>query len=519
MKPSTELFDLIKSLTKSEKRFFKLSSSLQDGEKNYLKIFDAIDRQRKYNETALKTQFKSETFIRHFASEKNHLYRLILKSLRNYQADLSPAALLRQEIKNIEILFKKGLYKECHKFLQRAKKMAEAHESFYDWSDLISIEKQLLEEDYESGEFNKDLNALIQEEADVIEKLRNLAEYHIIYSRINYVFRKEGFAHNREERQAVSEIENHHLIKGKNTALSKRASTICYYIKGLCAHTNREYDEAVNHFRRVQEIFDQHPHIRSELAKRYLKTLTSLLYCYIDSGRYADALGLIPQFTLLTREEGFNTPAIELKIFSSTHIARLMLLNKSGDFESAVALSETLFAELERYGDRINKEQRLLFTYTIAYAFFGAGKHKESLQWINTVLNDSEQTLRHDIYNFAHLLNLLIHYELGNHELLEYSIKSTARFLNKKEKDYQAESIVLSYLKKLIKPQNALDRKEIYEKMQIELEALFGNPVESVVLEYVDVLAWLDAHLSGESFAECVKRRQAQTARPKAGVV
>jgi len=44
MKPSTELFDLIKSLSKSEKRFFKLSSSLQTGDKNYLKIFDAIDK-------------------------------------------------------------------------------------------------------------------------------------------------------------------------------------------------------------------------------------------------------------------------------------------------------------------------------------------------------------------------------------------------------------------------------------------------------------------------------------------
>ena len=63
MKPSTELFDLIKSLTKSEKRFFKLASSLQTGDKNYLKIFDAIDRQSNYDENTIKGQFKNETFI------------------------------------------------------------------------------------------------------------------------------------------------------------------------------------------------------------------------------------------------------------------------------------------------------------------------------------------------------------------------------------------------------------------------------------------------------------------------
>ena len=57
MKPSAELFDLVKSLSKSEKRFFKLSSSLQTGEKNYLQIFDAIEKQPNYDEAALKKQF------------------------------------------------------------------------------------------------------------------------------------------------------------------------------------------------------------------------------------------------------------------------------------------------------------------------------------------------------------------------------------------------------------------------------------------------------------------------------
>ena len=59
MKPSNELFDLIQSLTKSEKRFFKLHSSLQSGDKNYLRLFDAIDRMKEYDETSLKKVFNS----------------------------------------------------------------------------------------------------------------------------------------------------------------------------------------------------------------------------------------------------------------------------------------------------------------------------------------------------------------------------------------------------------------------------------------------------------------------------
>ena len=138
MKPSVELFKLIKSLTKSEKRFFKLSSSLQSGEKNYLKIFDYIEKQTEYDEYELKKAFEGETFIKHLPSEKNHLYKLILKSLRSYYSEPSVNSTLKQEIKNIEILYNKALYKECEKFVSRAKQTAKKFEKFYYWFELIN---------------------------------------------------------------------------------------------------------------------------------------------------------------------------------------------------------------------------------------------------------------------------------------------------------------------------------------------------------------------------------------------
>jgi hypothetical protein len=176
MKPSTELFKLITSLTKSEKRFFKLTSSLQSGEKNYLKIFDYIEIQESYDEYALKEEFNGQNFIKHLPSEKNHLYRLILKSLRAYYGDYTVSSALKQEIKNVEIVYNKALYKECEKFVTRAKQSAKKHEKFYYWYELIGWEKKLIELAYESGVFSLDLDRLVAEEEYVISKLRNLAE-------------------------------------------------------------------------------------------------------------------------------------------------------------------------------------------------------------------------------------------------------------------------------------------------------------------------------------------------------
>ena len=189
MKPSNELFYLIKSLTKSEKRYFKLASTLQQGQKNYLQLFDAIEEQEEYDEQVIKDRFKGTVFIKHLPSEKNHLYYLILKSLRNFHADSTASSQLQEQIKNIEILFNKALYKECSKLVKKAKKMATDHEEFYFLLELISWEKVLLEEGYARGKFNKKIDDLVAEEQLVLENLRNLAEYQILYSKINYVFR------------------------------------------------------------------------------------------------------------------------------------------------------------------------------------------------------------------------------------------------------------------------------------------------------------------------------------------
>ncbi len=510
MKPSSELHDLIKTLTKSEKRFFKLSSALQSGEKNYIKIFDAIDEQEEYDEESLKEIFKNEAFIQHFPSEKNHLYKLILKSLRSYHADNSVSSILQQDIKNIEILFKKALYKECNKFLIRAKKTAREHEKFYYLFELINIEKQLLEEAYESGEFDQDLDELIKEENEILEKLRNLAEYHILYSRINYVFRREGFAHNEDEKNIVREIEDYHLIKGKNTALSSSAATICYYIKGLCASTNRQYADAYTFFNKVKEILDKNTNLRSDLAKRYVRTLSHLLYCYIDSKKYDEARDVIEQMHQLEGKDGFNNIDVEMSIFTSTHLAELMLWERLGDHKTAMNKINTVISGFSRMGETINKENKLLFSYHIANIYFGAGEFKDALQWINNVLNDNEQSLRQDIYGFARLVNLIIHYELGNYDLLEYTIKSTLRFLNKKEKDYKIESVLVKHLRKMVKINMEMERREAYQKMKSEFEELFENPNERVLLDYFDVLSWLDSKIQNISFSEAVKKRVAK---------
>lgn len=498
MKPSNELFDLIKSLSKSEKRFFKLQSALQSGDKNYVRLFDCVDKMEEYDEDLIKKTFKGEKFIKHLPSEKNHLYKLILKALRGYYGDTSVSSVLKQEIKNIEILYNKALFDECNKFLMRAKKLAIKYEKFYYLFELINWEKMLLEEAFEDGQFTKDLDTLIREEQDVIEKLRNLAAYHVLYSKINYVFRSGGYARTEENKAIVDEIINHPLIKGKNTALSRRAATICYYTQGFCNMANADYETAIVKFARVKEILDEHPHFKEDLGKRYVRALTEMTTCMIDLGRYDEAAEMVKLISEQQGKEGFDSPDVEMAILKSVTIANLQIFRLKGEFQRGVEYVEEMAKNIQGLDGKIQKEQELNLFYQFAYMYFSAGHYNKALYWLNKVLNDNENTLRQDVYSYARLFNLAIHYELGNYDLLEYTIKSTLRYLQKRDRDFPMEKMIIEWFKKLIKQQPAAERRKNMQAFHDEIKQLSAGEDTDVLLKYFDFVKWTASKLQQE---------------------
>ncbi len=507
MKPSTDLFDLIKSLTKSEKRFFKLSSSLQSGEKNYLKIFDAVDKQKVYAEADIKKQFKNEKFIKHFPSEKNHLYKLILKSLRAYHADNTISSILKQEIKNIEILYKKALFAECNRFLIRAKKMAIEYEKFYYLFELLNWEKILLEEAYEAGEFGKDLDALIKEEQEVVGRLRNLAAYHILYSKINYVFRSGGYVRSEDDRALVEEISHHPLIVGRNTAQSDRAATICYYIQGFCARANVDKKTAYVKFMRVRAILDKNQPLRKDLPKRYIRTLANMLNLEIEMGKIDKAMDTIRDMRAMGKQTAFESEGIRLMIYKATYRSEMRIYERTGQYDKAIEVVDTVVEWLENNVGRINKEQELLFHITISTIYFGAGRYKESLHWLNRVLNDNETNLRQDIYGYARLFNLVVHFELGNYELLNYIIKSTNRYLSKRRRDHELEMVIINFMKQLAKKPESDEESAIFREFSGKLNSQLETDSDRILLDFFDFNTWIQSHIDNVPFQMARKRQ------------
>src|SRR5690606_11358971 len=114
---SEQLFTIVKSLTKAEKRDFRLYvQRLQSNEDTlYVRLFDILDKMEEYDEDQVLARMEDLSKER-FVNVKRHLYTQILKSLRLIFENIESIK-VREQIDFAHILYSKGLYLQSFKLL------------------------------------------------------------------------------------------------------------------------------------------------------------------------------------------------------------------------------------------------------------------------------------------------------------------------------------------------------------------------------------------------------------------
>ena len=133
MKKADKLHELIRSMSMSEKRYFKLFAGRHTiGEENsYIRLFEALEEMPLYDRGQLVRRLESHgDDTRHLASDKNYLYNLILKGLAAYYSGSNTGKRTRESLNQAEILFERGMFIAGLEILDKVKKQAEHYELF-----------------------------------------------------------------------------------------------------------------------------------------------------------------------------------------------------------------------------------------------------------------------------------------------------------------------------------------------------------------------------------------------------
>src|SRR3954464_9365325 len=138
------LFQLIHSLEKAEKRHFKLYIKRSSSNENLkiVQLFDAMDKMNDYDEKVLLKRLP-EIQKTQLSNLKAHLYKQVLASLRLLKSAESIDLQLNEQFDYAHILYKKGLFLQSLKILERAKEMAKANQKFNFLPQVLALEKRI----------------------------------------------------------------------------------------------------------------------------------------------------------------------------------------------------------------------------------------------------------------------------------------------------------------------------------------------------------------------------------------
>ena len=171
------LFQLIKSLSKSEKRQFKLYVGRLgvNTDSKFLNLFNFLDKATRYEESAI-----LESGIvkkQQLANIKAHLYKQILISLKLSPSHRNIRAQIREQLDFASILYHKGLYRQSLKILDKAKELAISNEEKNLAYQVVELEK-VIESQY--------ITRSIGSRADELSiQAKNLSYLNVIASKLS----------------------------------------------------------------------------------------------------------------------------------------------------------------------------------------------------------------------------------------------------------------------------------------------------------------------------------------------
>ena len=138
------LFQLIKSLEKSEKRNFKLYATRNSSSEELISIqlFDALDKMDTHDEGVLLSK-NDRIKKQQLSNLKAHLYKQILSSLRLINDNFIDIS-LHEQMDYARILYNKGLYHQSLKVLDKLKEQAKNNNQLTYLQQVLFFEKKII---------------------------------------------------------------------------------------------------------------------------------------------------------------------------------------------------------------------------------------------------------------------------------------------------------------------------------------------------------------------------------------
>ncbi|SHH41552.1 MULTISPECIES: hypothetical protein [Flavobacterium] len=500
------LFVLIKSLSKSEKRQFKIFASRLETSSNtkFIELFNILDKSETYDEKLI---LKSGSIKKvQLSNLKSYLYKQILVSIRLNIPSQNIRYQLREQIDFAVILYNKGLYKQSLKILDKTKQQALENDEKYMAYEIVEFEK-LIESQYITRSIQGRADELVVQAKElnyrntISSKLSNLS------LQLYGIMLKTGYVKSDEEYKYIDDYFNKHIAKLDETKFGFREKYWFYNANLWRSFLVQDFLASYKFAYKWVQLFYDNPNMIYLNPVFFLKGnhyFLESLYMLKYTSNFKRYLSLLEE-TIQDPRFPVNDNLASLS-FLYLYNNKLNLHILEGTFAESEYLIPEILEKLKVHSDHLDEHHEMLFFYKIASIYFGNEKYNECIFYLDKIINNKNLTMREDLMCFARLLSLIAHYELGKDYYLENHLKSTYKFLLKMNDLHEVQKEIIKFLRNLNNFYPA-DIKKEFKKMHARFVELEKNTYEKRAFLYLDIISWLESKIENRKIADIIKEK------------
>ncbi len=482
MRGKDHLFYLIKSLSKSEKRYFTLDAQ-KSGRKNsrYLALFQAINQQDEYSELPLKREFGKK-----LADDKARLYEAILRAMRDYQSKKSYKTRIKELLTDAKILFERKLYEQSKNRLEEAKALASELQDHLAVLEINLRQRQLIKE-YPSMNYGEEVEQLIQEGKHHLAILEYELQLHDSYDRLGVDIRKYPV---RLNEQQLAELKHKYaddlsLEAPLNTSFASRRRF--YQIRALYNRLSGDQQQMSVAFQEVLNSWSGLVKSQQEDFFIFMGDASNVLIATFQDAQ-------LDTFSELLQElDGLSPPSThgQKLLFERVSIYRLLYLinTRSSDIDEAI---QKITEGLRQFDLNASAELSILFNLIIL--LFLNGRYEECQTWLDKIINSRKRYLdtRRDIQEGSRILKLIVTYQSDDYQKIENTLRAIKRYFdqNRSSSYYHFHRQLHKTIQRLLSAFPGEEKKILREfKQQIQEEQLqVPNGLDELTALWIDDL-------------------------------
>jgi hypothetical protein len=505
-KQEDALFLLIKSLTKPEKKNFKLYVTRNSKRESLrtVKLFDILERMKEYDEAKVLQKY-DDLPKQQLLNIKSLLYNEILSSLRLIREEDNIEMRLREQMDHARILYSKGLYIHSLKILEKMGELATAHQQFSYLQQILFFEKEI-----ETLHITRSMQGRADELArqatevneviTVVNKLSNLSLQ--LYS----WFISHGHARNEEDEKIVKDFFKQNLPVGISEEGGFYQQLYLYQSYCWFSFILQDFMQFYRYTQRWVSLFDRYPVMRTTEIAYYIKGLHYLSDAHFYLRNFKK-LEEVTQLIEVLQEDMIvrKNEAYQVQVFIYLYTARINRHFIEGSFTEGLGIVAEIESKLAEYKLYLDKHRILIFYYKIACLYFGSGDNDTAIDYLNKIIN-WKIDLRADLQCYARLLHLIAHYELGSYDLLEYLSKSVYRLMAKMGNLSVVEEEIFKFLKKSLRSTKTEINKD-FKLLLSKLQEHTTSHFETRAYSYLDIMSWLESKIYRRPVQDIIKEK------------